>query len=89
MWGDIPLAPFPTSNLVKVHLGKSPPVSLVPPVSLLVGFPEHGFFPKKAEHVKSGNALHAILEPARSFSCLRVSEEKMPAKGSRHWFELR
>ena len=36
-YGGIPLAPFPISNLVKVHFGEILP-SLVPPVSLLVGF---------------------------------------------------
>ena len=35
-----PLAPYPISNFVKVHLRGNPPVSLVPPVSLLVGFPK-------------------------------------------------
>ena len=36
IWGIL-LVPFPTSKLVK-----NPPVSLVPPVSLIVGFPEGG-----------------------------------------------
>ena len=38
--GAIPLAPFPIPNLVKAQFGGNIPVSLVPPVSLRVGFPE-------------------------------------------------
>ena len=37
-YGGIPLAPFPISNLFKVHLGVLPYPWF--PLSLLVGFPE-------------------------------------------------
>ena len=40
IWGDSNLTPFLISNLVKVQQTGNPPVSLVPPVSLLVGFPD-------------------------------------------------
>ena len=73
MGGGIPLPPFPISNLVKAHLGGTPLVSLVPPVSLRVGFPELCLSPLVLESDKPApSAQLPRREPVPIVACLEV-----------------
>ena len=65
--GGIPLAPFPMSNLVKVHQTGNPFVSLVPGVSLLVGFPDL----ERTKHISS--SAEFLLNPTREYDKIIIS----------------
>ena len=63
-WGyrESPLVPFPISNLVKVHqTGESSRINLVPPVSLLVGFPESKDAKGKIEEKEKNSEVRAKI----------------------------